>query len=136
MDSWTTWTGYYYNITPYYSYDEWGRCDASCGNGQKLSKRFCDNPAPLAGGAKCKGDDIKEEDCEATDMYGKPKKCPRKYLSPKLLAKKQVTFGGLRFHCLLLPIVFDTPTCYVRQFLPYYVRQIYWGHFGTLFYLP
>merc|ERR1719203_847281 len=34
--------------------DEWGRCDASCGEGMKKSKRFCDNPSPAGGGAECK----------------------------------------------------------------------------------
>ena len=65
--------------------DEWGRCDASCGEGMKKSKRFCDNPSPAGGGAECKGKEIKETSCLAIDEDGKNIPCPRKYLSIKVI---------------------------------------------------
>ena len=47
--------------------DEWGKCDATCGTGMTQSKRFCDNPSLAAGGADCKGENLKESICLATN---------------------------------------------------------------------
>ena len=58
----------------------------------KKSKRFCDNPSPAGGGAECKGKEIKETSCLATDEDGKDIPCPRKYLAqkPKRISKRSI----------------------------------------------
>ena len=41
------------------SWSEWsmpGVCSTTCGSGQKVKKRICNNPKPLFGGKDCVGD--------------------------------------------------------------------------------
>ncbi|VDI03934.1 Hypothetical predicted protein [Mytilus galloprovincialis] len=44
----------------------WNSCPVTCGGGQQISKRFCDDPPPHAGGATCIGFDNKTNECATT----------------------------------------------------------------------
>ena len=37
------------------SWAEWGACSASCGDGQSVRRRLCDDPASKNGGRQCDG---------------------------------------------------------------------------------
>ncbi|XP_063399784.1 coadhesin-like [Mytilus trossulus] len=44
----------------------WNSCPVTCGGGQRISYRFCDDPPPSAGGSNCIGSNLKTDVC-ATD---------------------------------------------------------------------
>ena len=71
-----------------YRKDEWGKCDAICGTGMTQSKRFCDNPSPASGGADCKGEDLKNSICLATNNNRDYVPCP-----PNFFPEPKVTLG-------------------------------------------
>uniref|UniRef100_A0A182VQ07 Uncharacterized protein n=1 Tax=Anopheles minimus TaxID=112268 RepID=A0A182VQ07_9DIPT len=41
----------------------WSQCSKSCGKGIKSRKRYCNNPAPKAGGKPCVGENIEHTQC-------------------------------------------------------------------------
>uniref|UniRef100_A0A182R2D1 Cell adhesion molecule n=1 Tax=Anopheles funestus TaxID=62324 RepID=A0A182R2D1_ANOFN len=44
-------------------WSRWSQCSKSCGKGIKSRKRFCNNPAPKAGGKPCAGENIEHSQC-------------------------------------------------------------------------
>nr|XP_042899314.1 hemicentin-1 isoform X1 [Parasteatoda tepidariorum] len=48
---------------------EWQECSVTCGVGQRLRHRMCDNPKPKYGGSNCSGTEMEAESCLLT-------KCP------------------------------------------------------------
>ena len=44
-------------------YRPWSECSAECGGGESTRTRTCDNPAPVGGGADCKGEAEETESC-------------------------------------------------------------------------
>ncbi|XP_078325464.1 uncharacterized protein LOC111124244 isoform X3 [Crassostrea virginica] len=51
------------------SWERWSQCSETCGNGTKLRKRYCNNPAPYNGGEPCVGNDTEISECNV-------KECP------------------------------------------------------------
>ncbi|XP_019856518.1 PREDICTED: cartilage oligomeric matrix protein-like isoform X2 [Amphimedon queenslandica] len=51
---------------------DWSDCSLTCGNGTRTRTRKCDNPAPLFGGAQCKGP---KEDTELCSLGHCPVDC-------------------------------------------------------------
>ncbi|KAL7988149.1 hypothetical protein Chor_007068, partial [Crotalus horridus] len=45
------------------SWKSFQTCSVTCGVGQTLQKRLCDNPAPKYGGQNCLGEDIRRQPC-------------------------------------------------------------------------
>ena len=56
-------------------WSEWQtqECSVTCGKGEIIRQRECNNPAPLYGGADCVGESRQHEPC-------KKEKCPSKEL--------------------------------------------------------
>ena len=51
----------------------WSSCSATCGDSQKIRKRFCDNPPPSGGGSNCSGNSSQQQTCDTKDCPGKIK---------------------------------------------------------------
>ena len=45
-------------------WQHWGECTVACGEGKRVSRRYCTKPFPMHGGKKCQGEKIKEGKCE------------------------------------------------------------------------
>uniref|UniRef100_UPI00358F01F4 semaphorin-5A-like n=1 Tax=Myxine glutinosa TaxID=7769 RepID=UPI00358F01F4 len=45
------------------SWSRWGECSRDCGRGFRSRHRFCDSPAPLAGGLICSGSPTEYQEC-------------------------------------------------------------------------
>ena len=48
----------------------WTACSVTCGGGMRERVRNCDNPKPLHGGMKCKGDGTETEQCNQMPCPG------------------------------------------------------------------
>ena len=59
---------------------EWGDCSVTCGYGQRVITRRCDNPPPRNGGAYCQSDPY--GDMRTVDCFVPPG--PSKYIHPIL----------------------------------------------------
>ena len=44
-------------------WQQWSDCSASCGNGTRIRRRFCNNPIPANGGRECLGPESEVEMC-------------------------------------------------------------------------
>lgn len=49
----------------------WDECSKSCGAGERVRRRLCDNPQPQFGGVPCEGDSAERVACNV-------KRCPSK----------------------------------------------------------
>lgn len=49
---------------------EWGTCSTTCGAGQSVRGRSCNNPAPAHGGQDCDGDTTQATNCQVADCPG------------------------------------------------------------------
>ena len=47
----------------------WSTCQSSCGTGEKIRVRVCNNPSPLYGGLMCKGPDTDVLPCDTGNAY-------------------------------------------------------------------
>ena len=47
-----------------------GECSKSCGTGNKVRNRSCNNPSPDHGGEQCKGLPTESETCKIKDCPG------------------------------------------------------------------
>ena len=52
------------------SWSAWSACSATCGDGKRVSKRFCDAPPPRHGGRPCRGEHEKTESCMEEECTG------------------------------------------------------------------
>ena len=50
-----------------------GSCDATCGGGEMMRTRVCNNPAPAYKGAQCEGEGVQRDDCNKHEcpIHGK-----------------------------------------------------------------
>ena len=55
------------------SWTSWSSCSATCGGGQKIRQRFCNNPSPSWGGSNCSGSSSQQQTCDTKDCPGKMK---------------------------------------------------------------
>jgi hypothetical protein len=44
-------------------WSNWSECSASCGGGEEIRTRLCDNPAPSTGGQHCEGQEKEARPC-------------------------------------------------------------------------
>ncbi|XP_046728282.1 hemicentin-1 isoform X2 [Silurus meridionalis] len=51
-------------------WEPWGPCSVTCGHGLQERTRFCNNPAPVSGGAECEGPDVESRQCQASLCSG------------------------------------------------------------------
>ena len=52
-------------------FGEWSGCTAECGGGSRMRIRACDRPAPVFGGADCKGESSLTIACNTQQCPGK-----------------------------------------------------------------
>ena len=52
-------------------WEEWSPCSKTCGLGDRIRKRECNNPAPLFGGKSCDGNATQTEMCMKEKCSGK-----------------------------------------------------------------
>ena len=44
---------------------DWSKCSVTCGGGEQIRERKCNNPKPSAGGKDCEGDKQETKECNA-----------------------------------------------------------------------
>ncbi|RMX52480.1 hypothetical protein pdam_00013778 [Pocillopora damicornis] len=44
-------------------FGEWSKCPVTCGGGEQIRKRYCNNPKPEGDGKKCEGDQQETREC-------------------------------------------------------------------------
>ena len=45
------------------AWSAWGECSVTCGGGEEVRRRECDNPAPQGGGEHCQGEKEERREC-------------------------------------------------------------------------
>ena len=55
--NWNTWEGF-------------GRCSVTCGGGNMIRTRVCNNPPPMNGGNSCEGSDTEARECGIESCAG------------------------------------------------------------------
>ena len=57
-DGWGSWTA-------------WSSCSVTCGSGQRIRERFCNNPIPSGGSSDCPGSNYDLQTCILADCPSK-----------------------------------------------------------------
>lgn len=52
-------------------WSDWSKCSVTCGGGELIRERKCNNPKPAADGKDCEGDEAETKECN-------PQVCRRK----------------------------------------------------------
>lgn len=55
----------------YSDWSDWNPCSKSCGTGNQLRTRECNNPPPTNGGRYCQGPSLDNRTCVVTECPGK-----------------------------------------------------------------